>query len=120
LESTKASITTSATQQDRETEEVFQICARAGVSCISIQRGFGHAPDYVLFQPVVTTLAVPLAAFANPDEAIAAIKAKLAQSSFAGGADAATGRNFGDGNRSGDGRWHCADPLWLLAGGMGD
>jgi hypothetical protein len=66
-------------QLDRETEaQVFQICARAGVSCIGIQRGFGHAPDYVLFQPVVTTLAVPLAAFANPDEAIAAIKAKLA------------------------------------------
>jgi hypothetical protein len=31
-------------------------------------------------------LAVPLAAFANPDEAIAAIKAKLAQSGVSGGA----------------------------------
>ena len=41
-------------------------------------------PDYVLFQPVVTTLAVPLAAFANWDEVIAAVKTKLAQSGFAG------------------------------------
>ena len=88
MESTKTSITASATQQDRETEaQVFQICARAGVCCIGIQRGFGHAPDYVLFQRVVTTLAVPLATFANPDEAIAAIKAKLAQSGFRDGAE---------------------------------
>jgi len=86
MESVKTSITAIATQQDRETEaQVFQICARAGVSCIGIQRGFGRAPDYVLFQPVVTTLAVPLAAFANSDEAIATIKAKLAGSGFRGG-----------------------------------
>jgi hypothetical protein len=85
MESIKTSITASATQQDREQEaEVFQICARAGVSCIGIERGFGLARDFVLFQPTVTTLAVPLAAFANPDEAIAAIKAKVAQSSFNG------------------------------------
>ena len=85
MESTKTSITASATQQDHATEaRIFQICARAGVCCIGIQRGFGIAPDYVLFQPVVTTLAVPLAAFANPDEAIAAIKAKLDQSSRGG------------------------------------
>ena len=72
-----------ATAQEHETEtQVFRICARAGVSCIGIQRGFGIAPDYVLFQPVVTTLAVPLTVFANPEEAIAAIKAKLAQSGF--------------------------------------
>jgi hypothetical protein len=88
MESTKTSITAPATQQDHEVEaQVFQICARAGVSCIGIQRGFGHAPDYVLFQPVVTTLAVPLAKFANPDEAIAAIKAKVMQSRFRGGAE---------------------------------
>jgi hypothetical protein len=31
------------------------------------------------------TLAVPLATFANPEEAIAAIKAKLAQSGLQGG-----------------------------------
>jgi hypothetical protein len=87
MESTKTSITASAAQQDRKTEEqVFQTCARAGVSCIGIQRGFCIAPDYVLFQPVVTTLAVPLATFANPDEAVAAIKAKVAQSGFRGGA----------------------------------
>jgi hypothetical protein len=88
MESTKTSITASAAQQDRKTEEqVFQTCARAGVSCIGIQRGFGLAADYVLFQPTVTSLAVPLAAFADPDKAIAAIKAKLAQSGFAGGAE---------------------------------
>jgi hypothetical protein len=88
MESVKTSITASATQQDHATEaRIFQICARAGVSCIGIQRGFGIAPDYVLFQPVVTTLAVPLAAFANSDEAIAAIKAKVAQSGFCGGAE---------------------------------
>jgi hypothetical protein len=88
MESTKTSITASATQQDREKElQVFQICARAGVSCIGIQRGYDLAPDCVLFQPVVTTLAVPLAAFTNPDEAIAAIKAKLAQSGSAGGGE---------------------------------
>ena len=87
MESAKTSITASATQQDRETEaQVFQICARAGVSCIGIQRGFGIAADFVLFQPVVTTLAVPLATFANPDEAIAAINDKLSQSGFRGGA----------------------------------
>ncbi len=85
MESIKTSITARVTQQDRETEaRVFQICARAGVSCIGIQRGLGIAPDFVLFQPTVTTLAVPLAAFANPDEAIAAIKAKLGQSGLAG------------------------------------
>jgi hypothetical protein len=88
MESVKPCSIAPATQQDRETEaQVFQICARAGVCCIGIQRGFGIAPDYVLFQPVVTTLAVPLATFANPDEAIEAIKAKLAQSGFAGGVE---------------------------------
>lgn len=75
-------------QQDHELEaQVFQICARAGVSCIGIQRGFGLARDFVLFQPTVTTLAIPLATFANPDEAIEAIKARLVQSGFAGGAE---------------------------------
>ena len=74
-------------QQDHELEaRIFSICARAGVSVIGIQRGFGIAPDFVLFQPTVTTLAVPLAAFSNPDEAIAAIKAKLALSSRGGAA----------------------------------
>lgn len=88
MESTKTFIIASAAQQERETEvRLFQICARAGVCCIGIQRGFGLASDYVLFQPVVTTLAVPLAAFGNPDEAIAAIKAKLSQSDLVGGAE---------------------------------
>ena len=86
MESIKTCITAPAPQQDHPTEaEIFQICARAGVSCIGIQRGFGIAPDYVLFQPTVTTLAVPLAEFADPDRAIAAIKAKLDKSGFLGG-----------------------------------
>jgi hypothetical protein len=74
------SISSSAAHQGRPTDtEIFQICARAGVACLGIQRGFGVAPDYVLFQPTITSLAIPLAAFANPNEAIALIKAKLAQ-----------------------------------------
>lgn len=80
MESVKTSITAPATQQDHDTEaRIFQICARAGVSCIGIQRGFGIAPDYVLFQPVVTSLAIPLAAFADAAKAIALIRAKLAE-----------------------------------------
>jgi hypothetical protein len=91
MESIKSCSTAPASQQDsqvdRDTEaRIFQICARAGVCCIGIQRGFGLARDFVLFQPTVTTLAVPLAAFGNPEEAIAAIKAKLAHSGFVGGA----------------------------------
>ena len=86
MESSKSCSIAPASQQDHESEaRILSICARAGVSCIGIQRGFGIAPDYVLFQPVVTTLAVPLATFLNPDEAIAAIKAKLAQSGAQGG-----------------------------------
>jgi hypothetical protein len=85
MESTKTCITAPAPPQPHPTEaEIFQICTRARVSCIGVQRGFGIARDFVLFQPTVTTLAVPLAAFTNPDEAIAAIKAKLAQSGFGG------------------------------------
>lgn len=75
-------------QVDHETEaKIFSICARAGVSCIGIERGFGIAPDLVLFQPTVTTLAIPLAEFANPDKAVEAIEAKLAQSGFRGSAE---------------------------------
>ncbi len=80
MESIKTSITASAAQQDRETEaQVFQTCTRAGVCCIGIQRGFGVTQDYVLFQPVTTTLALPLSAFADPDKAVELIKAKLAK-----------------------------------------
>jgi hypothetical protein len=80
MESVKTSIIATATQQDHDTEAlVFQTCAKAGVCCIGIQRGFGAAPDYVLFQPVVTSLAIPLTTFADAEEAIAAIKAKLAE-----------------------------------------
>ncbi len=53
--------------------EVFAICARAGVSPI------GLTSDRVLFQPVVATLSIPLSEFANPERAIALIKAKLAE-----------------------------------------
>lgn len=85
MESISTSITASTAQQGHPTEaEIFHICAKAGVCCIGIRRGFGIAPDFVLFQPTVTTLAIPLSTFANPDEAIAAIKAKLAQSGFGG------------------------------------
>lgn len=87
MESTKTSIIGPPAQQDRETEaQIFQICARAGVSCIGIQRGFGVAPDFVLFQPTVTTLWIPLAEFANPERAVELIRAKLAQAGFSGGA----------------------------------
>jgi hypothetical protein len=74
-------------QLDHESEaRILSICARAGVCCIGIQRGFGIAPDYVLFQPVVTTLTVALAEFADPAKAIELIKSKLAQSGFSRGA----------------------------------
>jgi hypothetical protein len=86
MESTKTSITAPAAQQGNPTEaEVFQTCAKAGVCCIGIQRGFGIARDFVLFQPTVTTLAIPLAEFANPETAVELIRAKLAQSGFNGG-----------------------------------
>lgn len=67
-------------QQDRRDleMEVGLICARAQVCCIGIQSGSG-LPDIVLFQPMVTTLSVPLAAFADPDKAIELIKRKLAE-----------------------------------------
>ena len=88
MESKKTCSIGPSTQQDRDIETaVAFICARAGVCLIGIQRGFGSTPDYVLFQPVGTTLTVALAEFADPDRAIAAIKAKLEQSSFRGGAE---------------------------------
>lgn len=73
MESVKTSITALATQQDRETEaKVLQTCAKAGACCI------GFTADTVLFQETSTTLAIPLAEFANADRAIELIKAKLA------------------------------------------
>lgn len=96
MESNKSCSTGPSTQQDHlersqidhETEaKIFSICARAGVSCIGIQRGFGIAPDLVLFQPTVTTLAIPLAEFANPGKATEEIEAKLTQSGFRSGAE---------------------------------
>ncbi len=73
-------------QLDHEVEaRVFSICTKAGVSCIGIQRGFSISPDIVLFQPTVTTLAIPLAEFANPEGAVEAIRAKLAKAGFSGG-----------------------------------
>jgi len=86
MESTGSSIIATQAQQDPETEaQIFQLCAKAGVSCIGIQRGFGISPDLVLFQPTVTTLAIPLAEFASPERAVEAIKAKLAKTGFPGG-----------------------------------
>lgn len=69
----------SSTSQEDQPEhraaeaEVFAICAVAGVSCIGI------AADRVAFQPVVMSLSVPLAAFADAAKAIALIRAKLAE-----------------------------------------
>jgi hypothetical protein len=81
MESVKTSITAPATQQDGETEDrVFRIYARAGVCCIGIQSGFGVTEGMVLFSKPCTTLAIPLSAFADPEQAIKAIKAKLTQS----------------------------------------
>ena len=84
MESIKTSIIAPPAQQDRQLDydteaKIFSICTKARVACIGIQYGFGLAPDYVLFQPVVTTLAVPLAEFENPERAIALIQAKLAK-----------------------------------------
>lgn len=119
MESTKTSITASAAQQDRETEEqVFQICARAGVCCIGIQSGFGAATDLVLFQPTATTVAILLAECADPDRAIAAIKTKLAESGFRGvKGDAATAcSSHGGGHRTGNGRRTRVHTVWLWRG----
>ena len=52
---------------------VFAVCACAGVSCIGITQ------DVVLFQPTVTSLAIPLSAFTDAAKAIALIKTKLAE-----------------------------------------
>lgn len=49
------------------------ICARAGVSYVGI------AADRVLFQPVGTSLSIPLAEFADAAKAVALIRAKLAE-----------------------------------------
>ena len=70
----------SGPQQDREIEDrVFRIYTRAGVCCIGIKSGFGVTPGMVLFSKPCTTLAIPLSAFADPDQAIEFIRAKLAQ-----------------------------------------
>jgi hypothetical protein len=75
-----ASSSRSEPQQDRETEDrVFRICIKAGVCYIGIQPGFGATPGLVLFSKPSTTLAIPLSAFADPEQAIKAIKAKIAQ-----------------------------------------
>jgi hypothetical protein len=60
-------------------------CACAGLSVAGITR------DVVLFQPTVTSLAIPLAEFTNAGRAIALIKAKLAE----GGAMNAVGTGSG-------------------------
>jgi hypothetical protein len=62
-----------STPQPANDAAVFLVCARAGVSPI------GVTSDRVLFQPVVETLSLPLSAFADPERAIALIKAKLVE-----------------------------------------
>lgn len=87
MESIKACSTASSIQQEHDIETAIAfIVARGGAAYIGIQRGFGIAPDYVLFQPVVSTLTVPLSTFTNPDEAVTAIKMRLALAGFDGGA----------------------------------
>jgi hypothetical protein len=83
MESIKPCSIAPASQQDQDHEieaQVFQICARAGVCCIGIQSGFGVTEGLVLFSKPCTTLAIPLSTFADPEQAIKAIKAKIAQS----------------------------------------
>ena len=53
--------------------EVFALCAIAGVSCIGI------TADRVVFQPVGTSLSIPLEAFADAAKAVALIRQKLAE-----------------------------------------
>ena len=78
MEPIESSITDSGTQQDRATEaKVLQTCAKAGAYCI------GFTADMVLFQEPSTTLAIPLAEFANPERAIALIKQKIADAGYA-------------------------------------
>ena len=89
------------------------MCAIAGVC---IQRGFGIAPDFVLFQPTVTTLAIPLAEFANPDKAVEGSRRSLRIQAFlVTRNDAATAcRSRSGGYRSGNGRRDRAYTVWLL------
>ena len=65
--------TKNSTHSHAAEAEVLVVCASAGVSCIGITH------DTVLFQPTITTLSVPLSAFADAAKAIALIRAKLAE-----------------------------------------
>ena len=56
-----------------EEAKVFALCAVAGVCCIGI------TADRVVFQPVGTSLSIPLSAFADAAKAVALIRAKLAE-----------------------------------------
>jgi hypothetical protein len=61
-------------QSERAEEaKLFALCAVAGVCCIGI------TADRVVFQPVGTSLSIPLSAFADAAKAIALIRAKLAE-----------------------------------------
>jgi hypothetical protein len=84
MESIKSCSTTAPSQQDREIETAAAfICARAGAAYVGTQKGFGSSPDLVLFQAVVTTLALPLSEFANdPEKAATLIKQKLAAAGY--------------------------------------
>jgi hypothetical protein len=61
------------TQSHAAEARVLWICACAGVSVI------GLTSDWVLFQPVVATLSIPLSEFADPERAIRLIRAKLGE-----------------------------------------
>lgn len=77
MESIKTSITALATQQDHDTEaKILRAVAKAGAYCI------GFTAEMVFFQEPSTTLAIPLAEFANPERAIALIKQKIADAGY--------------------------------------
>ena len=61
------------TEARAEEARVFALCADAGVCCVGI------TADRVVFQPVGTSLSIPLSAFADAAKAIALIRQKLAE-----------------------------------------
>jgi hypothetical protein len=69
----------SSTSQEDQSEhhaaeaKVLSTCACAGVCCIGI------TADRVLFQPVGTSISIPLAEFRDAEKAIALIRQKLAE-----------------------------------------
>jgi hypothetical protein len=77
MEPIESSITDPVIQQDRATEaKILRAVAKAGAFCI------GFTAEMVLFQEPSTTLAIPLAEFANPERAVALIKQKIADAGY--------------------------------------